>query len=154
MIEKEKIGSVVAGILSDKLFLVDINVSKSNTICIYIDSINDLTIDDCVAVSRYVENNLKDETEDFELQVSSPGVGRPFKVVQQYFKNIGRKIELITSDGLVLSGKLESADDKGLIISPNIKEKSGKNKNREICQSLFFEYRSVKSAKTIVTFNN
>jgi ribosome maturation factor RimP len=152
MIDKERIGTLVSGILSDDLFLVDITVSKSNAICIFIDSFKNLMIDDCIAVSRYVEGNLDRETEDFELQVSSPGVGQPFKVRQQFLKNVGRQIELSTDDGKVLKGKLSSASESGIIISTRIKEKTETGKSREVARDLFFEYGAIKSAMTIAAF--
>ena len=152
MIDKEKISSLVSGVLTDRMFLVDVSISRSNAICIYIDSFENLTIDDCIRISRHVEGNLDREAEDFELQVSSPGVGQPFKVRQQYPKNVGRQVELTLKDGRILKGKLESADEKGVVVSTRIKEKTETGKNQQVDKNLFFEYDDINSAMTIATF--
>ena len=151
MIEKDKIAESVSEVLSEEMFLVDITISKSNVICIYIDSFRSLSIDDCVAVSRHVEGILDRDTEDFELQVSSPGVGQPFKVRQQYVKNVGRQVELLLTDGKIVRGKLESSEAEGISILAPVKEKSEKGKKPEVAK-LFFQYDTIKSAMTMATF--
>ena len=50
-----------------------------------------VTIEECAKVSRIIESGLDREIEDFELEVSSPGLNSPFKVLPQYFKNIGKE---------------------------------------------------------------
>jgi ribosome maturation factor RimP len=96
MIDKTKIADLVAGKLEENMFLVDISVSTNNVIHVEIDCFTGLTIDQCVAFSRHIESGLDRDNQDFELQVSSPGAGQPFKVWEQYRKNIGREVELIT----------------------------------------------------------
>ena len=53
---------------------------------------NGITIDECASLHRHIENNLDREKEDFELQVSSPGLDMPFAVIDQYYKNEGEKL--------------------------------------------------------------
>ena len=154
MVDKEKIGSYVSGILAEDMFLVDITISKSNVVCIYIDSLKNITIDDCVAVSRHVASELGPEADDFEIQVSSPGVGQPFRVKQQFLKNTGRQIELSATDGKVYKGRLESAGENSITLSARVKEKTETGKKQEITRILSFDYDSIKSAATVVTFNN
>jgi ribosome maturation factor RimP len=72
MIEKKKIEKLVNEVVSDDFFIVKIAVSTSNKIQVYIDSIKGASIDDCIKLSRYIENNLDREEEDFELEVSTP----------------------------------------------------------------------------------
>lgn len=74
MITKEKITEIVGEKLEEGMFLVDVNVTPSQVIHVEIDSMDGITIDQCVAVSRFVEAHLNRENEDFELQVSSPGI--------------------------------------------------------------------------------
>jgi ribosome maturation factor RimP len=48
----------------------------------------------------------------YRLEVSSPGLGRPLKLPQQYVKNIGRKLDVThkTSDGdAKMEGILQAA---------------------------------------------
>ena len=65
--------------LTEDQFIVEVEVSPANQISVQIDSENGISIDDCVAISRQIEGNLDREEEDFELQVSSAGLGQPFK---------------------------------------------------------------------------
>src|SRR5690554_3690461 len=99
MADKEKIVQLVNEKLAEGMFLVDIQVSASNAIRVFIDSYDGIDIDHCVAISRHIEHNLDREEEDFELQVSSPGLSEPLKVKEQYIKNIGREMEVDLEGG-------------------------------------------------------
>ena len=70
-------------------YLVEVKISSKNAISVKMDNLHSgVSIKDCVSVSRNIEHNLDRESEDFELQVSSPGLDHPFKVIEQYQKNI------------------------------------------------------------------
>ena len=69
------------------LFLIRASVGKDNLISVFIDSIEGVTIDQCVKLSRYIEDNLDRDIEDFELRVSSPGADESFADIRQYKKN-------------------------------------------------------------------
>ena len=104
MIEKANIEHMVKEKLDESMFLVDITVSDRNVIHVFVDSYNGLTIDQCVAISRHIEHSLDRDEEDFELQVSSPGLTESFKVKEQYKKYEGREIEVVTEEGIKLEG--------------------------------------------------
>ena len=152
MVGKEKIVEILNEILSEDMFLVDVTISKSNTICIYIDSFRGLSIEDCTSVSKQVESKLDRDSGDFELEVSSPGIGQPFRIKQQFIKNTGREIELLTTEGMRLKGKLENADDQGIALLIRVKEKTEGGKKQEITKRILFGYDSIKAANAIVTF--
>jgi ribosome maturation factor RimP len=78
--------------------------------------------------------------EDYSLEVSSPGLGGAFRVRQQYEKNLGRDIEVLYTDGLKVTGKLESVLDEGIILSV-------KGEKEEI------GFNEIKKAKAIILFN-
>jgi ribosome maturation factor RimP len=133
------------------LFLVDLSVKPGNKIVILIDSINGLTVDDCVKVSRHVEFSLDRESEDFELQVSSPGADSVFKVREQFKKYEGRNIELITIEGKIIQGKLLSSDEEKIEIQAPISAK-GANKKITKTESIYFNYNQIKQAKATISF--
>ena len=85
MIGRETVKSLVEEKLDDKMFIVEITVNERNVINVFIDSFDGLTIDQCIAISRHVEHSFDREEEDFELQVSSPGLSEKFKVKEQYY---------------------------------------------------------------------
>ena len=83
MISKQKIEELVSQWLQGKdYFLVDIAISSDNKIVVEIDHADGVWIDDCVELSRFIEERLDRDEEDFELEVGSAGLGQPFKVEQ------------------------------------------------------------------------
>ncbi len=153
MIVKDKIIDLVNGKLGKNMFLVDVTISPANVIHIEIDSYNGLTVNQCVEVSRYVETHLDRESEDFELQVSSPGIDHFFKVNDQYRKNIGREVEVITAGNDVYVGKLTEAGEKGIVLEVTMKEKhDGERKAQMVTKMVSFDYIDIKKAKVIISF--
>lgn len=118
MISTKHISSIVeTGLKGTDIFLVEAEVRKGNYIRVYIDSPGGVTIEECANVSRIIESGLDREIEDYELEVSSPGLNAPLKVLPQYVKNIGREVEVVKMDGIKLSGKLMQADKQGIVLS-------------------------------------
>ena len=62
-------------------------------------------------VSRGIEHNLDREDDDYSLDVSSPGLDKPFKVFRQYEKNIDRSIRILIEDEGVFDAKILSVND-------------------------------------------
>ena len=153
MINKEVVIKLAEEKLDEKMFLVEVTVSKSNVISVFVDSFDGMTIDKCIEISRHIEHNLDREVEDFELQVSSPGLAENFRVKQQYFKYMGREIELATGDGQELKGLLKKAIEEKIVIETTSKEKVvGQNKKQLVVREYEFKYDEIKSAKAVITF--
>jgi ribosome maturation factor RimP len=92
-----------------EFFLVDVSVNRSNLIQVYLDHPNGISLDDCARFSRDIEEALDRGHEDFELQVSSPGLGQPLKVFQQFLKATGEKMEILMDSGEKIKGTLVEA---------------------------------------------
>jgi ribosome maturation factor RimP len=136
-------------------YLIDIKVVLGNKILIEIDNDQGISIADCVAVSRHVEHNLDREKEDFELQVSSPGLNQPFKIFRQYLKNRGRKVEVITNDGEKYSGELIKADEiEGIIaLECEVKVKDEQTKKKKTIKQLTkLPLDQIKETKVVISF--
>ena len=117
MIDKKELTAVVEKALEDtNMFLVDLTVSKDNTIDVQLDSMQSITIDDCIAVNNAVHEAFDQDVEDYELTVGSYSLTEPFKVVKQYLKNLGQEVEVLTAAGKKLKGTLKSADDEQFTI--------------------------------------
>src|SRR5690554_5054700 len=85
--------------LDKGLFIVDISISPKNVIQVELDCEDgNVAILDCVSVSRNIEHNLDREEQDFELSVSSAGLDRPFRVLKQYYKNIGQEVKVLLKE--------------------------------------------------------
>lgn len=157
MINKKKIEELALERITEldkDLFIVEISISASNSIRVEIDSaFGNVAIEDCISVSRNIEHNLDREEQDFELQVSSPGLDRPFRVVQQYKKNVGREVKLTPVNGVKLEGVLKSADDNGVVIETIRKERlEGKKKKVTVVEEHPFNYDEIKETKIVITF--
>jgi ribosome maturation factor RimP len=134
------------------VFLVAVKVSANGKITVLIDRKERITIEECAELSRFIEKHLDRDLEDYELQVSSPGLDMPFLVVQQYYKNEGRQIEVTDTDGEKYRGVLKNVTDGGFELETGVTGKSGsKGKPAEI-KDISFNYEQVKSAREIVTF--
>ena len=153
MIDKTTVENLVKEKLDDDMFIVDISVSKSNVIHVFVDGYNGITIEQCIAISRNVEHNLDREEEDFELQVSSPGLTESFKVFEQYKKYTGRNIEIVTEEDEKLEGLLKVADENGIILETSKREKvEGHKKKQLVIKDYKFKYNEIKSAKAVISF--
>lgn len=111
-------------------YLVDVAITASNKIIVEIDSFNNICINDCVTVSRFIESNLDREVEDFELEVSSPGLESPFKVFKQYQKAIGKKISVLQKNGIKTEGKLLYANENEMQLEIEKTEKNPETKKK------------------------
>ncbi len=153
MVNKAKIEELVKEKLDEKAFLVDVQVSASNAIKVFVDSFDGLTIDRCVEISRHLESNLDREKEDFELQVSSPGLTESFRVKEQYLKNTGRELEIVTADGTKRIGLLKEVKPEFIVFETSAREKVEGNKKKQlIVREHQIEYSDIKSAKVVVSF--
>ena len=152
MITKEKIQFLVEEVLSDDQFIVDITVGLGNAISVSVDSDAGISVGECVQISRHIENSLDRETEDFSLEVSSPGLSSPLKVLRQYLKNTGREVELVTKSGEKQKGILKSADSEGFELDIVAKEKVD-GKMVETTKSLAYLFDQIKTVKIIISFN-
>jgi len=108
-------------------------------------------VGECVEISRHIEHSLDRETEDFSLEVSSPGLSGPFKVVRQYLKNIGREVEVVTITGDKQKGVLKSVNAAGFELEAVVKEKVD-GKKVEITKSLAFDFEQIKTVKIVISF--
>ena len=152
MITKEQILKLMGDKLGeDGFFLVDVQVKPGNKIEVLIDSSKGVPIEYCVEISRLIEHSLDREVEDFSLEVSSPGIGQPFKVIEQYRKCVGRPVEVVTTAGNVQKGILEEVMDDGFRISEEKKVKIEGKKKKEL--KVFnhpFRFEEVKRVKEIL----
>lgn len=154
MISQNQIHEIVEkAITGTDIFIVDIKVVSGNKITVEIDKAEGIGIEQCVEISRIIESNFDRETEDFELEVSSPGLGEPFKVFQQYQKNIGKTVEVLTKAGIKQTGALLEATEKSLKIEIEKKVKpEGKKKKELVKEVLEYETDQLKSTRIKIIF--
>ena len=93
------------------IFLVELKISDDKFIKVILDGEDELNVKDCINISRAIEGALDREEVDFSLEVASAGVGSPLKFPRQYEKNLGRKLEVISNDGLKFEGELTKVEE-------------------------------------------
>ena len=153
MIDKTALEQVINEALEGtKMFLVTLKVSKDNVIDVALDSDEDITIDDCVAVNDAVLAAFdRDAGEDYELTVGSYGITSPLILPRQYRKNIGFEVEVLTADGRKLKGILADADNEGFTLTTTVKRKlEGRKRPEMVEEQERFAYNDIKQTKNII----
>lgn len=136
----------------NSLFLISLNISDQNHILIVIDGDEGVSVDDCIAVSRKIENNLDREEEDFSLEVASSGVSEPLKFARQYQKNIGRKLEVTTKTDKFV-GNLTDVNEDGIVLSWKAKEPKPIGKGKvTVDKEAKIAFQEIEKAKVVITF--
>ncbi|MBD5277816.1 MAG: ribosome assembly cofactor RimP [Bacteroides sp.] len=130
MIDKKELEAFVEEQLKDtEYFLTDLKVSPSNEITVEIDSMTPGDIEECVRLTRAIEEAFDRDVEDYELEVGTAGLTSPLKVKRQYDKYVGQDLEVLTTDGRKLHGMLRSTDDNGIVLITEQKvKKEGQKK--------------------------
>ncbi len=154
MIDKNVVKKIVDEWLQDQeYFLVDIEISPDNRIVVEIDHADGVWIEDCVALSRYIEERLSRDDEDYELEVGSAGLGQPFKVPQQYVNFVGKEVEVLDADGIKVKGILKAVDGNDFTVGVEEKVKvEGKKRPVKMEVDHVYQMDKVKYTKYIISF--
>ena len=149
MISKDIVIQAVEQKLADTdCFLISVTISSSNEIVVEIDSDTSVNLDFCVALNRNIEEVLNRNDEDFSLEVGSYGITKPFAVVRQYEKNIGKNVEVLNSLSKKIRGKLTevSSDYFAVETEKLVKVETKKRKTVQI-ETEKFNYNNIKYCK-------
>jgi ribosome maturation factor RimP len=118
-------------------FLVEIKVKPTNNVKLFLDGDQGVTIEKCISWNRALYKRIEEENlypdGNFSLEVSSPGVDEPLKMLRQYKKNVGRSVEVILKDGIKIAGKMLEVSEEAI----TVEETKGKNKKKEVIQHQF-----------------
>ena len=154
MIDKNIVRRLVDEWLEGKeYFLVDIQISPDSKVVVEIDHADGVWIEDCVELSKFIEENLSRDEEDYELEVGSAGLGQPFKVPQQYINFIGKEVEVLDHDGRKVSRVLKSVDGNKFVVSVNEKvHVEGKKRPVKMDVDHEYEMNEVKYTKYLISF--
>jgi len=104
--------------LGCKIWGLELFGRRSNqTLRIYIDKIEGISVEDCEKVSKHVSKVLdaeNDFSENYMLEVSSPGLDRKFFYKEQYKDYVNEAVKVTffdTQNKKTISGRLEGASD-------------------------------------------
>ena len=135
-------------------YIVDVTVSRDNDVEVTIESEEGIVeLDDCVAVSRFFETCFNREDEDYSLTVTSAGLDQPFKVLKQFQKAVGKKVEVSLKGGKKMVAVLESADEDGITLKYSVKEAVEGKKKKELVEHVDrFEMETINAVRPFVEF--
>ncbi len=151
---KEKVAELLNTALEQRkdLFLIDFKIDLGNKIRVVLDGDDGINLKDCMDVSRAIEHNLDREEEDFSLEVTSAGATTPLALPRQYRKNIGRSIEVKTSEES-FEGKLTAANDEGITLEWKAREPKPVGKGKHTVQKKQeIVFTEIKEAKVVLKF--
>ena len=149
------IDAIEGEIVARGLFLIEVTVSRDNDVEITIESEEGIVeLEDCVALSRYFESRFDREQEDYSLTVTSAGLDQPFKVLKQYLKSVGKKVEVQLKGGKKMIALLEAADQESITLKYSQKESVEGKKKKEIVEHVDrFTMDQVNSVRPFIEFN-
>jgi ribosome maturation factor RimP len=151
---KEKVYELINEALLEKpsVFLIDLTITDSYKIIVNLDGDTGVVLQDCIDISRAIENNLDREEQDFSLEVASVGVGSPLKMVRQYKKNVGRTL-IVKVASEIIEAQLVGANEEFITLAWEAREPKKIGKGKETVQKKQdIPYTEIKEAIVTVTF--
>ena len=136
-------------------FLIELKLHANNKLEIFIDSDSGVTFSKCQKISRHLEKHLDENAwlgEKYTLEVSSPGVGRPLRLLRQYHRNVGRKLEITPEEGDKVTGTLLKVEGEVLFIEHKVRVQEGKKKKTQLVQTEI-PFDNVKQAIVKISFS-
>ena len=154
MIDKAKVQALVEQWLDGKeYFMTDLTVTPDDCITVEIDQAEGVWIEDCVQLSRFIEEHLSRDEEYYELEVGSAGLGQPFKVLRQWQNHVGKQVEVITADSRKLKGTLREVTPDGITLTVRQKvQLEGKKRPTMQDVDIQLPMSEVRSGRYIIDF--
>ncbi len=149
----ENIVTIINKLLENEpeYFLVEVKIKPTNNVKVFLDGDKGISIEKCVQFNsrlyKIIEADHLFSSEDFSLEVSSPGLDKPLKLQRQYLKNIGKNVEIIFDDGTEKTGRLLQVSDEDMIVE----ETTGKGKKAETKQ-LVIPFSNIKTTTVQIEF--
>ncbi|NNF01611.1 MAG: ribosome maturation factor [Bacteroidia bacterium] len=129
-------------------FIVDIEV-KPGKVSIFLDKPAGITIEECSKVHRHLKSEIDDEEffERYDLEVSSPGMDRPLKVIEQYQRRLGSELNVKLQDDVKVSGVLKTVNENGITLEVQGQKETDKEEQ-------IIDFVNIKEAKLLVNFGS
>ncbi len=138
--------------LNESLYLISFEISTNNRIQIVIDGDNGVALNECMRISRNIENNIDREVFDFSLEVSTPDIAHPIKVKRQYVKNINRILKVTTAEEN-FEGTLVEATEDEIVLKWKAREPKPIGKGKvTVEKTVTLLYTEIKEAKVKIVF--
>jgi len=135
-------------------YIVEVRISASKKIEVFLDRDEGISFEICRKVSRYIEERIDTSLEfgeKYTLEVSSPGIGSPLKLLKQYYKNIGRKVFIKMMDSSVVKGVMKEVNDEYVILEVT---EGKKNSKKKTITEKKIEMNNIMETKIAVSFKS
>jgi ribosome maturation factor RimP len=132
-------------------FIVDLQ-NKKGKIQVIIDDYQGIKLDECVEINRDLRSLFGEKLDDVDLEVTSPGLTEPFKVYEQYDKNVGRKVQVQLTDGRQISGKLQQVAPDQIVVEEKKRIKNEKNKKKTVHEEHEVPFAEIQHTKLLISF--
>lgn len=112
-------------------FTVQVKLNTPTRMEVFIDCDTGLTLKMCQRISRYLEGYIEENNwmpEEYSIDVSSPGIGRPLTLLRQYRNNIGRKVEITPVEGKKMEGLIVGVEDDNVLLEMKVRVEGKKRK--------------------------
>ena len=154
MIDKKVVVTAVEEWLKDNdYFLVDVMFAEGDKIVVEIDHADGVWIEDCAELSRFLQEKLGEDLDEYDLEVGPAGFGQPFRVQQQYVNYIGEEVEVLDLEGKKITGVLKSVDGENFVVTVTEKQKlEGKKRPVMVEVDKTFNMKQVKYTKYLLNF--
>jgi ribosome maturation factor RimP len=147
----QAVETMVQGLLEGDMFLVEVRVKPINNFKVFLDADSGLSIEKCIKINRALYKQMEEKAMypngDYSLEVSSPGLGEPLKLLRQYHKNVGRSVEVVLNDGTKYEGKLTAVGDTGITVEVT----TGKGK-KAVTVNTVLHLDAIKHTKVLISF--
>jgi len=141
----------ISGKIAGKLgyFVIEVVVrgdSRKRIVEIFVDAEKNISADDLAGMSREIKSAIEEENiikESYRLEVSTPGVDRPLKYLQQYPKHINRNLKVMykySEEEKEFTGKLISVNGNELMFLSGGKD-------------ILIKFNSITTAKVLISFS-
>lgn len=147
----QAVEKLIEPLLFDDIFLVSVKIKPINNFKIYLDADGGLGIEKCIKINRALYKIMEEmgmyPDGDFSLEVSSPGIDEPLKLLRQYKKNMGRSVEVTTNDEEKKEGVLKEVTDD----SVTIEQTEGKGK-KAVTANTVISFADIKQTRVLIKF--
>ncbi len=100
---------------------MEVSVSADNDIEIVIEKEEGMVDwEDCAAIDKLMHEVFDQDVEDYALTVSSAGLDRPFKVMKQYQKALGTRVDVWMKGGKKVKGVLVAASEQAVTVDETL----------------------------------
>lgn len=136
-----------------ELFTVGVTISPQNEIEVIVDSDHSVDLDSCVALNRALTDRFGDELDDYSLSVVSAGIGQPLRLLRQYRKLIGGKVEVLLLNGTKILAELRAADPESITLAyTEMRTVEGRKRKEPVEMVVTYPLSEVKTTREYLDF--